>query len=221
MTGATSPPDRPDPPHHPPTRWARLSDAGTPQRYAERTAARIEAERARGGDGYGEARLVSTLAGAGGRVLDGGCGTGRVALRLAELGFEVTGLDLDTGMLAVARRSPGSERVHWVEADLGQAPGVLGGYDVVVLAGNVVPLLAEGTLRSTVAHLAGLLAPEGTLVAGFGLDASQLPPGCPVTPVSDWDAACGATGLVEVSRWSTWERDPVGPDDGYVVSVQR
>ncbi|MDR7856777.1 class I SAM-dependent methyltransferase [Tissierella sp.] len=37
----------------------------------------------------------------GGQVLELGCGTGRVALRLAESGFKVTGLDLSDSMLEI------------------------------------------------------------------------------------------------------------------------
>ena len=40
----------------------------------------------------------------GGRVLELGVGTGRVAIPLAEAGFDVTGVDLSPAMLAVARR---------------------------------------------------------------------------------------------------------------------
>lgn len=39
-----------------------------------------------------------------GRVLDLGCGTGRVALRFLEAGYEVTGLDLSAEMLALAEQ---------------------------------------------------------------------------------------------------------------------
>ena len=64
---------------------------------------------------------------------------------------------------------------------------MVGGYDLVLAAGNVVPLLAEGALQPTVAELARVLAPSGLLVCGFGLDAAHLPPGCPVTPLSAYD----------------------------------
>jgi SAM-dependent methyltransferase len=48
--------------------------------------------------------LVLEVAGrTGGPVLDLACGTGRVALALAERGFEVVGLDLNTGFIDCAR----------------------------------------------------------------------------------------------------------------------
>ena len=41
---------------------------------------------------------------AGGRVLEVACGTGRIAVVLAERGFDVTGVDVSEGMLTMARR---------------------------------------------------------------------------------------------------------------------
>jgi SAM-dependent methyltransferase len=55
----------------------------------------------------------------GGKVLELGCGTGRVAIRLAHDGVEVVGLDLSTAMLAVAReKSAGIGILRWVEGDM-------------------------------------------------------------------------------------------------------
>ena len=39
-----------------------------------------------------------------GGVLEVACGTGRIALALAETGLEITGVDISEGMLSVARR---------------------------------------------------------------------------------------------------------------------
>lgn len=60
----------------------------------------------------------------GGPVLELGCGTARVALPLAEAGFDVTGVDRAAAMLAVARRkllaaSPDArDRLTLIEADM-------------------------------------------------------------------------------------------------------
>jgi SAM-dependent methyltransferase len=52
-------------------------------------------------------------------VLELACGTGRVALRLAQAGANVVGLDLSADMLAVAgRKSRQIDNVRWVEADM-------------------------------------------------------------------------------------------------------
>lgn len=57
---------------------------------------------ASGADIHGEADLVMSLEPR--RVLDAGCGTGRVAIELARRGVAVAGVDVDPGMLETARR---------------------------------------------------------------------------------------------------------------------
>ncbi|HEY0738356.1 MAG TPA: class I SAM-dependent methyltransferase [Herpetosiphonaceae bacterium] len=54
---------------------------------------------------------------AGGSVLEIACGTGRVAIPIARLGFPVTGLDIVPGMLARARRKSAGLPARWVEGD--------------------------------------------------------------------------------------------------------
>jgi SAM-dependent methyltransferase len=149
-----------------------------------------------------------------GCVLDAGCGTGRVASRLHELGYDVVGCDVDASMVEVARaEAPG---LDWRVADLATLD--LGEtFDVVLLAGNVVPLLEDGTLDETCARLAQHLAPDGLLVCGFGTDRAHLPAGCPVTDVETFTTATAAAGLEEVARWGTWSGDPWNDTGGYLV----
>jgi SAM-dependent methyltransferase len=198
------------------TRWERLTGGAGGEEYAARFA-RLAAG---GQDPHGEAAFVDGLVEPGSRVLDAGCGTGRVAIRLVELGHRCVGVDLDASMLAVARRTaPG---LTWVRGDLAALPDDVrhgAPYDLVVLAGNVVPLLAEGTLATVVAALVDVLRPGGLLVAGFGLDAAHLPAGCPVTPLADYDDATSA--LTPVGRFATWQATPFDEGAGYVVSVHR
>lgn len=52
------------------------------------------------------ARVASLAAAPGKRVLDIGCGTGNVSLACAARGAHVTGIDIDAGMLEVARAKP-------------------------------------------------------------------------------------------------------------------
>jgi SAM-dependent methyltransferase len=198
------------------TRWSRIGGVS-----GEEYAARFAAREAAGQDMHGEARFCAGLLAPGARVLDAGCGTGRVAIRLDELGFACVGVDVDASMLAVARRT--APQVPWHHADLASLSSAdLDGardFDLVVMAGNVVPLLAEGTLGRAVRALGDLLRPGGLLVAGFGLDAAHLPPRCPVTSLAEYDEACAAAGLGLRERWSTWDGDPFEPGDGYAVSA--
>ena len=201
----------------PPTRWQQLSGGRSGADYA----ARFADLEAGGTDVHGEATFCAGLLAPGARVLDAGCGTGRVAIRLAQQGFDVVGVDVDASMLAAARDS--APDLPWFEADLADLVGdALGGatdFDLVVLAGNVVPLLEPGTCDRTVRSLADLLAPGGRLVAGFGLDRAHLPRGCPVTPLAEYDAAVSAAGLTGVERYATWDRELFEPEQGYVVTV--
>lgn len=214
MTTPSSPPG-PGPSHRR-TRWAEIAGADSGRAYADRFAA-LAAE---GKDTHGEATFCATLLEPGARVLDAGCGTGRVAVRLSELGFDCVGVDVDGSMLAVARESAPS--LSWVQADLATLTlEDVGGqpFDLVVLAGNVVPLLAPGTLAATVRATTGLLRPSARVVAGFGLAESQLPQGCPVTPLADYDTACATNGLVLEQRFSTWDGAEFDESCGYAVSV--
>jgi ubiquinone/menaquinone biosynthesis C-methylase UbiE len=52
-------------------------------------------------------------------LLEVACGTGRVAIRLAQMGINVTGLDHSAAMLDIARgKSTGAANLRWVQADM-------------------------------------------------------------------------------------------------------
>jgi SAM-dependent methyltransferase len=199
------------------SRWDGTTGAGHGARYAARFAELAAA----GADVHGEATLCASLVPAGSRVLDAGCGTGRVAIRLAELGYDCVGVDLDAGMLAEARRAaPG---IPWLLADL--ASPALGGlsdqpFDLVVAAGNVIPFVAPGTEPAVIAGLAAQLRPGGLLVSGFGLDRAHLPPAAATVPLDDYDVWCDAAGLRREERFATWDGEPY-TGGGYAVSVHR
>ena len=201
-----------------PSRWQDLTGGTSGVDYA----ARFAKLAASGADMHGEATFCAAVAWPGVRVLDAGCGTGRVAIRLAEQGFPVVGLDVDDSMLDVARaQAPG---LRWVLGDLADTSSLLADedpFDLVVMAGNVVPLVAEGALPDVVRSLASVLAPDGLIVAGFGLDAAHLPRGCPVTTLQEYDAALATHGLDVADRFATWDAEPFEDAAGYAVTVAR
>lgn len=198
------------------TLWQRVARAGAGDDYAVRYAERFRRAVARGQDMDGEARFVEELRPAPARVLDAGCGTGRIAVSLVARGYDVVGCDVDASMVEVARAE--APELVWHVADLATLD--LGAsYDVVLLAGNVVPFLEPGTLGATAARLVAHLAPGGVVVAGFGLDAAHLPAGTPVVPLADVDAAFAAAGLVVGERWATWDRQPYEMGADYVVGT--
>ncbi len=190
----------------PRSRWTDRDDLPRGADYDQR----FEALAASGADVHGEAALVAGLS-PGPRILDAGCGTGRVAIELARRGFHVTGLDIDAAMLDSARAK--APELTWIEGDLaGTDAG--GPFDLVVLAGNVLIFVAPGTEAAVVARCAGAVPAGGLVVAGF-----QVQPGGYHPDQLDRDA--DAAGLDLVDRWSTWDREPWSPGGGYQVSVHR
>ena len=187
-------------------------------------AARFAALAAEGADLHGEARRVDALLAATGRrpgdVLDAGCGTGRVATHLADLGHHVVGVDLDDSMLGEARRA--RPDLDWRLADLARLD--LGRrFDAVVGAGNLWPLLTPRTHARVVARLAAHLRPGGLLVLGFGLDADHvpftLPDGVAFPDLAAYDTACVGAGLTLDTRSADWDGAEPYTGGGYVVSV--
>jgi ubiquinone/menaquinone biosynthesis C-methylase UbiE len=57
-------------------------------------------------------------------VVDVGCGTGSLALLLADAGLDVTGVDPALASLDVARHKPGADRVRWVHGDATMLPSM-------------------------------------------------------------------------------------------------
>jgi 2-polyprenyl-3-methyl-5-hydroxy-6-metoxy-1,4-benzoquinol methylase len=176
----------------------------------------IERFRSMAADGHdldGEARFVDAMVPRHARILDAGCGPGRVGGRLADLGHDVVGVDIDAELIAAAERHhPGST---WLTADLAELDlpslGIPHGFDVVVCAGNVMPFLAPATRSEAVKRLAAHLAPEGRLVVGFGAGRGY--------DFDDFFADTAAAGLREELRLSTWDLRPFSASSDFLVAV--
>jgi SAM-dependent methyltransferase len=194
------------------TRWDDVAGRGTPDSYQ----ARFDRLAAAGRPVHGEADLCERLMPPGARVLDAGCGTGRVAIELARRGYQVVGVDVDPRMLAKARSLDAG--VEWRQVDLADLV-VTEPFDLVVCAGNVIPLVAAGSEPAVLTALASAVAADGRLVTGFGLDPAHLP--LPEAPfgLAQYDAWCAAAGLSLRERFSTWDGDPFDETQGYAVSV--
>lgn len=188
------------------TRWQDERGPDDSRAYVRRFAELA----ASGADLHGEARAVDAVIAPSSRVLDAGCGTGRVGAELARRGHRVTAVDLDPILLDAARATG---LLTVVSADLAELERPEIGFDAVVAAGNVMIFLAPGSEAEVCRNLAAQLAPGGVLVAGFATDHRYT--------VDAFDADLAAAGLVHEHRFSTWDLRPWRADAGWAVTVAR
>jgi SAM-dependent methyltransferase len=135
-------------------------------------------------DDPGDLDLYLALAArADGPVLELAVGTGRLAVPLAEAGYQVTGVDLDPAMLDRARRRAGqarsgtAARLTLVEADLvGLRLPEAGTFGLAFIALNSLLVLpSRAAQRAAVRAMADHLAPGGLAVADVWIpDAEDL-----------------------------------------------
>lgn len=97
------------------------------------------------------------------RVLDVGCGTGTLALELAQRGCDVVAVDPAVASLAVARAKPGAQRVHWVDGDAISLP--FADRDLATMTGNTAQAIADPhQWTATLTGIRAALHPGGHLV---------------------------------------------------------
>ena len=99
------------------------------------------------------------------RVVDVGCGTGSLAVRLAAAGLEVLGVDPAGASLDVAREKPHADRVTWVRGDATALAGRITRCDLAVMTANVAQVfVTDDDWGSTLAAVHGCLRPGGSFV---------------------------------------------------------
>lgn len=77
-------------------------------------------------------RLLNSNSKLGNKILDLGCGTGALTLRLADSGYEVTGVDISAQMLSQLARRAKKLNVSLVEADIFSLPFSESSFDAAV-----------------------------------------------------------------------------------------
>jgi len=192
-------------------RWLQLIDEnpGHSEWYIER----FRSMAAAGDDLDGEARLVDAMVPRGARILDAGCGPGRTGGRLATLGHQVVGVDLDPALIAAAEADhPGPA---WVVGDLAEldlaAMSLPHEFDVAVCAGNVMTFVDPATRRDVLARIGAHLVPGGRLVVGFGAGRGY--------EFDEFFDDVAAVGLHEQLRLATWDLRPFTPAADFLVAV--
>ncbi len=166
-----------------------------------------------GDDLDGEARLVDAMAPRAARILDAGCGPGRVGAALFAKGHTVVGVDLDPILIAAAEEDhPGPT---WIVGDLAElelaAHGIHEGFDVIVSAGNVMAFLAPSTRREVLTRLGRHLRDGGRIVTGFGAGRDY--------DFDEFRADAAAAGLVAQVELSSWDLRPLTADSDFLVAV--
>ena len=121
--------------------------------------------------------LLADLAG-GGRALEFGIGTGRIALPLAERGVPVHGIELSKAMVAKLRPKPGAERIGVTIGDF-STTRVEGSFALVYLLFNtIMNLTTQEAQVACFQNAAAHLEPAGCCVVEVGVpDLQRLPPG--------------------------------------------
>lgn len=178
--------------------------------------ARFERLAAEGNNIHGEADFITSLVAGldlqpgNCRLLDAGCGTGRVAIELANRGFPVTAVDNDFEMLM--RAEVKDSRIAWHLADISEAD--LGGpFDLIYMTGNVLVYVEPARRHLVVGNLVSSLTADGVLVSGTG-----FAPAFDLDAYNDW---CRRAGLRLVDHYSTWGQTPFSSGDDYAVTVHR
>ncbi|MGH3248453.1 MAG: class I SAM-dependent methyltransferase [Trebonia sp.] len=194
-----------------PTRWVTENGDQHSQLYIER----FRQLASEGADLAGEARMVDAMLPRASRVLDAGCGQGRVGAELAARGHQVTGVDADATLIGAARADfPGP---RWIVDDLAgfdlSRHGDRGLFDAAVMAGNVMLFVAAGTEEQVLRRVAAHLRQDGFAVVGFATGRDY---GLP-----DFDRHAAAAGLAPEHRFATWDLRPWRSGSPFSVTVLR
>jgi SAM-dependent methyltransferase len=128
------------------------------------------------------AEVLAGLAG-GGRALELGIGTGRIALPLARRGVPVHGIDLSRAMVARLRAKPGGEDIPVAIGDFATTT-VDGSFSLVYLVFNTIEnLVTQDAQVACFGNAAAHLEPGGCFVIEVGVpQLRRLPPGQDVVP---------------------------------------
>ncbi len=114
-------------------------------------------------DTEGAVARLAELAGPG-PVVELGVGTGRVAIPLAERGFEVHGIDGSATMLELLAAKPGGSQVHVACGDFGSAEMVDDCSLIFILVNTIYALADQETQIRCFANVARHLATGGRFV---------------------------------------------------------
>ncbi|MDS2173815.1 class I SAM-dependent methyltransferase [Nesterenkonia sp. CL21] len=194
-----------------PTRWVTETGDDHSQWYIDRFRRMAD----EGKDLVGEARLVDAMVPRQARILDAGCGTGRLSGELHARGHTVVGVDADGELVAAARQDHPGPR--YAVADLSELTlemlGEAEPFDAALLAGNVMVFVAPGTEVQVLRRVRDCVTEEGFLILGFHVDRHLS--------LQDFDRHAADAGLWVEHRFATWDLRAWHDDADFSVTVMR
>ncbi len=168
-----------------------------------------------GADLGGEARLIDAMVPPGSRVLDAGCGPGRLGAVLHERGHHVVGVDADPVLIEAAPADhPGAAGLVADRAELDQPTmGEAEPFAAAVLAGNVMVFVAPGTETDVLRRVGAHVVADGVVVVGFHTNREL--------PLARFDECVAEAGLDLEHRFATWDLRRWHDGADFAVSVLR
>jgi SAM-dependent methyltransferase len=189
-------------------KWFTDTEEGHSEGYVEY----IRGLAADGADLAGEARFMDALLAPGSRVIDAGCGPGRVGAVLHARGHRVVGVDVDSVLIDAARED--HPDVTWLVSDLVELNlasfGELELFDAAVLAGNVLAFVAPQTEVAALRGVGRHLRSGGRAVVGFHTERYSI---------DEFDVHLAEAGFVLEHRFATWDLQPWHDEADFAVSV--
>lgn len=188
-------------------RWFTATKDGHSQWYVDRFRQLAD----EGADLAGEARLIDALIPPRSRVLDAGCGPGRLGAVLRARGHTVVGVDADPVLIEAAQDDHPGPR--WIVGDLSSLALDEEPFDIAVVAGNVMVFVAPGTERRVLESLRRHVRPGGRIILGFATDRELS--------LAAFDADVEAAGLELEQRFATWDLVPFTQEADFAVTFLR
>ncbi|MDY3128345.1 MAG: class I SAM-dependent methyltransferase [Corynebacterium sp.] len=187
--------------------WKNLTDANPA--HSHNYARRWKMLAAEGNDIYGEARLADAMVPRNSKILDAGCGTGRLSGYLAQQGHTVVGTDIDPILISYAEQD--FPDITWRVGDLSVDPLVDDDFDLAISAGNVLTFVDPRGREFALANVFNALKPGGRFVTGFGAGRGW--------EFSDYLELAQQVGFSVDFAFSSWELGVFDENSTFLVAV--